>query len=138
MLTIQGLETYVLLPRDPADIDLLVDAIRPAPAPGDIDVVIGVRGPIAPAAMCNGLMVPIVLFDQIYSFDRQALIKAIPRPEKKTAAQFAPAAEELFDRIMQLTDNAGATDDHRALNYMAMRYRRSIQKPPSNSGATFP
>ena len=23
---------------------------------------------------------------------------------------------------MQLTDNAGATDDHRALNYLAMRY----------------
>ena len=31
-------------------------------------------------------------------------------------------AEELFDRIMQLTDNAGATDEHRALNYLAMRY----------------
>ena len=25
-------------------------------------------------------------------------------------------------RIMQLTDNAGATDEHRALNYLAMRY----------------
>lgn len=23
---------------------------------------------------------------------------------------------------MQMTDNAGATDDHRALNYLAMRY----------------
>ena len=33
VLTIQGLETYLLPPRDPADIDLLVEAIRPAPAP---------------------------------------------------------------------------------------------------------
>jgi hypothetical protein len=72
--------------------------------------------------MCNGLMVPIVVFDQIYSFDRDALIKAIPKPEKTTAAQFGPAAEELFNRIMQVTDNAGATDEHRALNYLAMRY----------------
>ena len=32
--------------------------------------------------MCNGLVVPIVVFDQIYSFDTAALIKAIPRPEK--------------------------------------------------------
>ena len=80
------------------------------------------RGPIAPPEMCNGLMVPIVAFDQIYSFDRDALIKAIPKPEKTTAAQFGPAAEELFNRIMQLTDNAGATDEHRALNYLAMRY----------------
>jgi hypothetical protein len=122
VLTIQGLETYLLVPRDPADIDLLVEAIRPAESPNDIDVVIGMRGPIAPPQMCNGLMIPIVMFDQIYSFDRPALIKAIPRPEKTSAAQFAPAAEELFNRIMQLTDNAGATDEHRALNYLAMRY----------------
>jgi hypothetical protein len=122
VLTIQGLETYLLAPRDPADIDLLVEAIRPAPSPHDIDVVIGQRGPIAPPQMCNGLMVPIVVFDQIYSFDREALIKAIPKPEKITTAQFRPAAEELFNRIMQMTDNAGATDEHRALNYLAMRY----------------
>jgi hypothetical protein len=122
VLSIQGLDTYLLLPRDPADIDLLVEAIRPAPSPNDVDVVIGMRGPIAPPTMCNGLMVPIVVFDQIYSFDRDTLIKAIPKPEKTTAAQFGPAAEELFNRIMQLTDNAGATDEHRALNYLAMRY----------------
>ena len=122
VLSIQGLETYLLRPRDPADIDLLVEAIRPAPSPNDIDVVIGLRGPIAPPAMCNGLMVPIVAFDQIYSFDREALIKAIPKPEKMTAKQFEAAAGEVFDRILQMTDNAGATDDHRALNYMAMRY----------------
>lgn len=122
VLTIQGLETYLLVPRDPADIDLLVEAIRPTPSPNDIDVVIGRRGPIAPPEMCNGLMIPIIAFDQIYSFDRDALIKAIPKPEKITAVQFGPAAEELFNRIMQLTDNAGATDEHRALNYLAMRY----------------
>jgi len=68
-------------------------------------------------------MVPIVIFDQIYSFDRDALIKAIPQPEKNPAKEFAAAAEELFDRIMQMTDNAGATDEHRALNYCAVRYQ---------------
>jgi hypothetical protein len=122
VLTIQGLETYLLLPRDPADIDLLVEAIRPAPSPNDIDVVIGLRGPIAPPAMCNGLLVPIVVFNQIYSFDRDTLIKAIPKPEKTTAAQIGKASEELFERIMQLTDNAGAKDSDIALNYLAMRY----------------
>jgi hypothetical protein len=122
VLTTQGLETYLLAPRDPADLDLLVEAIRPVPSPNDVDVVVGVRGPIAPPEMCNGLMVPIVVFDQIYSFDRQALISAIPKPEKISAKQFGPAAEELFNRIMLLTDNAGATDEHRALNYLSMRY----------------
>jgi hypothetical protein len=122
VLTIQGLETYLLQPRDPTDIDLLLAAIRPAPSALDIDAVIGLRGPMAPPEMCNGLMVPIVAFDQIYSFDREALIGAIPRPEKTSAREFKAAADELFDRVMQLTDNAGATDDHRALNYLAMRY----------------
>src|SRR4030095_3494206 len=134
VLTIQGLETYLLVPRDRSDVDLLVEAIRPPSNPNNIDVVIGIRGPIAPPEMCNGLMVPIVGFDQIYSFDRDALIKSIPRPEKTTAAQYGPAAEELFSRIMQLTDNAGATDEHRALNYMTMRYPAIYAKAAEEFG----
>jgi len=137
VLSIQGLETYLLRPRDPADTDLLVEAIRPAPSPNDIDVVIGLRGPIAPPEMCNGLMVPIVAFDQIYSFDRDALVKAIPKPEKTTAAQCGPAAEELFNRIMQMTDNAGATPEHRALNYLAMRYPAIYAKAAEEFGRDF-
>lgn len=137
VLTIQGLETYLLTPRDPLDVDLLVDAIRPAPSPNDIDVVIGHRGPVAPPEMCNGLVVPIVLFDQIYSFDRESLIKAIPKPEKTTAAQFGPAAEELFQRILQLTDNAGASDEHRVLNYLAMRYPAVYAKAAEQFGREF-
>jgi hypothetical protein len=123
VMTIGGLDTYIVVPRDPTDFDLLVEALRPAPSPGDLDVVIGMRGPIAPAEMCNGLMVPIVVFDQMYSFDRDTLIKSIPRPEKTPAKEFTPVAEELFDRIMQMTDNAGGTDEHRALNYLAVRYQ---------------
>ena len=122
VLSIEGLETYILQPRDPADYSLLVEAARGNPSPLDMDVVIGLKGPIAPAEMCNGLLLPIVVFDQIYSFDRDALIKAIPKPEKAPAKEFAAASEELFDRIIQLADNAGATDEHRALNYIAVRY----------------
>lgn len=137
VLAIQGLETYLLQPHDPTDIDMLVEAIRPTPAPNDIDVVIGLRGPIAPPEMCNGLMVPIVIFDQIYSFGRDALIKAIPKPEKMTDKQFGPAAEELFDRIMQMTDNAGATDEHRVLNYLAMRYPAIYAKAAEKYGGDY-
>jgi PatG Domain len=122
VLSVEGLDTYILVPRDPADLDLLVEAVRPVPSPMDIDVVVGMRGGIAPPQMCNGLMVPIVVFDQLYSFDRNTLIQSISRPETISAEQFTPAAEELFDRLMQMADNAGATDEHRALNYCAVRY----------------
>jgi hypothetical protein len=122
VLTIEGLETYILVPRDPADLELLVEAVRSAPSPLDVDIVIGMRGPIAPPELCNGLMVPIVAFDQIYSFDRSALIQSIPRPESIPAKQFTQTCEELFERIMQMADNAGTTDEHRALNYLVVRY----------------
>jgi PatG C-terminal len=99
-----------------------VEALRANPSPMDLDVVIGMRGPIAPPEVCNGLMLPIVMFDQIYSFERDSLIQSIPKPEKGASKEFVPAAEELFDRIMQMADNAGATDEHRALNYLTVRY----------------
>lgn len=65
---------------------------------------------------------PIVAFDQLYSFDVDTLIRAIPRPETIKEAAFGAAADELFHRIMQLADNAGSSDEHRALNYLAVRY----------------
>ena len=122
ILTIEGLETYILVPRDPADYDQLLAAVRPHPSPFDLDVVIGIRGPLASPETCNGLLLPIVAFDQIYSFDRPAFIKAIPKPAKTLVKDFARAAEDVFDRIMLAADNAGATDEHRALNYLAVRY----------------
>ncbi|HUO09275.1 MAG TPA: hypothetical protein VM008_13290 [Phycisphaerae bacterium] len=131
VLTIQGLETYLLHPRDPLDLDRLLEALRPNPNPADIDVVIGVKGPIAPPTLCNGLTIPIVVFDQLYSFERDALIKAIPQPEKGKGDAFRAAAEEVFDRILQLTDNAGATEEHRALNYLAVRYSAIYAKAAS-------
>ena len=137
VMTSQGIETYLLVPRDGADLDLLLGAIRPAPGPGDIDVVIGVRGPVASPDMCNGLTLPIVAVDQIYSFDREALLAAIPRPSKTPAKQFNDAAGEVFDRILQLTDNAGATDEHRALGYLAMRYPAIYAKTLEQFGRDF-
>lgn len=122
---VEGIETYIVLPRDPMDLDLLMESVRAEPRRDDVDVVVGARGPIAPADACNGLMLPIVLFDQLYSFDRDSLIKEIPRPEavaKNKEEQFRSSAGELFDRIMQIADNAGATDEHRALNYLTVRY----------------
>ncbi len=126
VMTIEGLETYILLPRDSDGLNLLLSSVRPASDPRDIDVVIGIRGPVAPAELCNGLMLPMVVFDQVYSFDREGLINAIPPPKAKLVAkeekQFRTAAGELYDKITQVADNAGATDEHRALNYLAVRY----------------
>ena len=124
LMLIGGLETYILSPRDPADFKLLIDAYRAKPDPGDVDVVIGVRGPIAPPEACNGIAVPIVAFDQLYSFTRKTLVDAIPAPQVATDfddAHFRTTADDMFTRIIQMADNAGAIDEHRALNYLAVR-----------------
>jgi hypothetical protein len=124
VVLVQGIETYLILPRDPADYAALASVYRAEPKPGDLELVIGVRGPIAPPTMCNGLLVPMVIFDQIYAFDRSALLKSIPKPKEGEVKKFEAAAGEMFDRIMQQSDNAGATDADRALNYLAVRYDR--------------
>jgi hypothetical protein len=122
VFTIEGLETYILVARDSSGRDMLVETLRSTPVVGDLDLVIGLKGPIAPVEYCNGLSASVVFFDQIYSFDRESLLKAIPRPEKIAAREFSAASTELFDRILMMADNAGATDEHRALNYLAVRY----------------
>lgn len=123
-----GIETYLLRPRDSGDFALLVDALRPDPAEGDLDLVIGLRGPLAPPDVCNGLTLPMVAFDQIYSFDSRELIAAIDRPDNLSADRFESASQELLRRVIQIGDNAGDSDEHRALNYLAVRYPRIYEK----------
>jgi hypothetical protein len=137
VLSVEGVDTYVLVPRDPADFDLLAESLGSGPDSPDIDAVIGTLGPLAPAEACAGLVVPMVVFDQIYSFDRDGLVKAIPRPKEIAAKEFGAAAEEVLERIMQLADNAGARDEHRALNYLALRYPAIYATAADSYGRSF-
>lgn len=123
VFTVEGLETYILRPRDPADFDLFVEALRPADRmiDSDVDVVIGTLGAIAPPEACNGLALPVCHVDQLYSFDADTLINSIPHPDTHVD-NFEQVARDLFVHIAQLADNAGATDEHRALNYLSVRY----------------
>jgi hypothetical protein len=150
VFAVQGVETYILVPEDPADFGLLlVEAIKPPADAAEIqfDVVIGVRGPIAQPDRCGGLMIPVVTFDQIYSFTKSSLLESIPVPNtfseatrRMDPAAFRRSSEEVFDRIIQMADNAGATDEHRALNYAAVRhpgvYARVAQEHAENRSLT--
>ena len=122
VFSVKELDIYLLQPMNPLDLDMLIETLRPVPRLTDVNVVIGVLGPVAPSNYCNGLRLPLVVFDQLYSFDVDSLIKAIPKPDKTSAKNFEPIAEELFMKVIQMTDNRGATDEHRVLNYLAVRY----------------
>ncbi|MFJ2102870.1 hypothetical protein ACIOHR_37590 [Streptomyces anulatus] len=127
VFAVEGIDTYLVQPRDPVDFDVLVETLRPATDSGDVDVLIGRRGEAPPPEYCNGLVLPTVGFDQIYSFDRASIIAALPLPEKMSEEKekrYRSGAGEVFDQVTQISDNTGASDQHRAVNYLAVRYPR--------------
>lgn len=123
VFAIEGIDTYILKPEDDAGLEQLIASLRAAPRPTDIDVVVGRRGGLSSPSMCNGLIVPIVLTDQVYSFDVDELVAGLPTcTQQQGGTSEAVATEEVFFRLAQMAGNAGADDDHRALNYLTVRY----------------
>jgi len=120
ILTKEGVPIYILLPTGPEDLVVLLEAIRPPACPLDRQVVVGRKGPVAPPEMC-GQEVPMVLVDHLYSLEYNNFMKSI-HPELVADEKFKAAALELFRRMMQIADNTGSTEKHRALNYLAVRY----------------
>jgi hypothetical protein len=139
VFSVEHVESYILVPRD-GDYMQLLEAIRPNPSKHDLDLALGILGPLAPPEACNGLRVPMLAFDQLYSFNRPSLLGSIPRPEKTSAKEFAPMAEEVLDRILQMTGNSGATDGDRACNYLAVRcpeiYQTAAEQFAKNASLT--
>jgi|GEM_PF-1918369 len=132
VLQISGIDVYVLLPTDIQDYSLLIEAINPSSSAGEIlvDIVIGTRGPIADLSICNCLPLPIVFYDRVYSFNMGQMINGIieeiiTRRNESRALNtddenaLRKATADLFTMIVfSAMDNAGGTDEHRAMNYM--------------------
>jgi len=116
----EGIPIYILLPTGPEDLNAILEAIRPTACLLDRSVIIGRKGPVAPSDMC-GLEVPMLLVDQIDSLKYSDFMKSI-RLESVADEKFKAATAEMFRRMMQIADNTGSTDKHRALNYLAVRY----------------
>jgi PatG C-terminal len=122
VLTIQSQLAYMLVPRDSDDVKTLVNSLRPTPRATDVDAVIGSTVGIAPPSMCNGLQLPMVSFAQIYSFDVDSFVESVPTPKGVEEKTHAATTEQMLDKVMQLTANAGSSAGERALNYVALRY----------------
>ena len=123
VLTVDGLDAYSLVLQDPTDLELLIDAIG-----GDdderVDVVVGEQARATALGSCAGLSLPTIAVDVIYSFDRGSFASALRDSEGTTDAGDAlvRAVDQVLDRVARVGDNVGLTDEHRALNYLAVRY----------------
>ncbi|MBT9316581.1 cyanobactin maturation protease PatG family protein [Leptothoe spongobia] len=125
VFSIQNVDTYILEPRSQVELEALIAMLnKPADITDDVDVVIGDLGPIASAEKCNGLQIPIVYVDNTYSFEVQGFLGQITPDQGVTLPQNQrnDLARYVFNLLMQLADNVGNLDEHRAINYLLLRY----------------
>jgi hypothetical protein len=124
---IAGIDTYILQPRSQVELTELIAAIHPNLQEIEYDVIIGLRGGNAPPQMCNGLELPVVVCNRLYNFTAGAFANNVPLPpgitsDSTQAQSFRESVLDIFNRMLQLADNAGETDEHRALNYISLKY----------------
>jgi hypothetical protein len=119
VLQIDGVDTYIIVPRTDVELYQLIAALNPIDT-GQIrfDVMVGVRGSLAPMAMCNGLQLPLVSCNLSYHFTFNQFVDhvvdsmpTIPRD----------VVSSMLQQMLQVADNAGETDAHRAINYLTTR-----------------
>lgn len=128
ILTVENVDTYILQPRTAEELNKLIAGLSvPIKIPMvDVDVVIGFRGPIAPPELCNGLQLPIAIINQLYSFQLSELQAALQscKPANMPDSTFNTLTNQVFQIMMQLADNVGNLDEHRAVNYLTVRYNQ--------------
>ncbi|MEG3152773.1 cupin domain-containing protein [Sphingomonas sp. ZT3P38] len=118
VFSVGGVETFTILPKSGIELAELIGSLGLGSDPGATNVLIGSRSALSiPASACGGLSLPTVIASKIYSFSIDEFVKALPLDQGQVAA-----GKDLLNRITQLIDNVGDLDEHRAVNYLAMRY----------------
>jgi hypothetical protein len=116
VLAVQGVETFLLVPPSDAELDQLIAALQPRDGE-HLETVLGLQGPMVEEIGLAG-----VHLTRVYSFALNELIASLEKPENASDESFRDAVQELLDAVLQMAENAGNSDDYRAVNYLAMRY----------------
>lgn len=124
-------DAFVIAPRDDAQTKAIVDSLpRAERADQTLQVVVGAMGPPLPGAACAAATLPTVVVDQQLTFPVSDFLDALAGDEAgggkkapgKADEKFRAAARDLFARLTRRSDNRGVSDEHRAANYLALRY----------------
>jgi hypothetical protein len=125
LLNVERQPAYYLTLRDLYDLDDLIRCLgRPE---DDLDLVVGSSSLIV-VDTCPGITAPVLAVEQLSAFHKTDLTKWVKpspkalKPPSKGKATGA-SASDLFDKLVQSTDNFGDTDEWRALNYLAVNYQ---------------
>lgn len=113
-------------PRDSHDIDELLDLLG-----GDDHVEALVGAPASPALVsaCTAPGLAAVTADQVLRFTMDEFVAELPAPgaAKGAADRYRQVVRDLFAQFTQRAGNLGTSDEHRALNFLALRYRPLYQ-----------
>jgi hypothetical protein len=119
IMAIGGLDCYIVRPRSGVELRQLIDTLKTDTLGTAVDAVVGTRSflPALPNE-CNGVNLPTVAASKIYTFDIMDFVRQIPGIEG-----YEEAAREFLHRLPRvMLDNVGEADEHRAVNYLALRY----------------
>ena len=129
LLMIGGTPAYVIAPAGSYMFPEVMNAVAGVGQEDTWCLIIGRRGSINSPGSCGGIVAPVVVCDQLYAFsgadwyhsleDRLEPVFAAKRVTRK---DFGPMALELFSQVVQSTENLGASDAHRAVNYLLMQH----------------
>lgn len=143
VFTVGQIEVFTVRPRDREDVTTLLESIST-----DTDVLHVVVGHTVRAtgdSPCASAGLPEVYFEQLLAFTLDEFVDALPAPDADEARaeavseqlssgnasseasssdqnQLRLVAKDVFLRLTHRRDNRGMADEHRALNYCALRY----------------
>ena len=137
---VSGLETFILVPRQLQDLQLLLSTLSNEPSSEKDAVLIGTKLGLAPEGMCGCLRLPMVVIGHMYSFLRKDFLNAIgtgAASKPDNSAEPSTLVEEILERVLQSTDNAGLSAGDRALNFLAIRYPALYQTVATRFNSNF-
>lgn len=129
ILSVGGNPTFALSPMSAGLKDSFFNALSQSHEPEHFCVVIGRVGPFVNPASYGGLLLPLLMVDQMYvasvaewTAGLEAVAKAALKARDIGEKKFQAASRELFRNITGMPDNMGISDGHRALNYLLMQH----------------
>ena len=130
---IEDVSTYLLQPRSDVELTQFIASLKQDdPTQVQYDTIIGVHEPLPPPGAPDGNL-PWVTVNRLFHFTTRHFVDSVPLPDAINTMPDGPAKQQaistfralvlaIFESMLQLADNTGDTDDHRALNYVSLNY----------------
>ncbi|MDQ1919263.1 cyanobactin maturation protease PatG family protein [Massilia pseudoviolaceinigra] len=126
---IDGMPAYAINPAGGFMKEALFDAVAGCDDQAHFCVLVGRTGTFAAAPAHGGLLLTTVSADQLYNFSLSEWVEGLTRSaqpvlesRKIDPAHFDAVARNLFRDTSRTPENLGATEGHRALNYLLVQH----------------